>query len=133
VDANLTSAELHQFLAERLQVKIRLVLQDPDSDSTNTKKSSNQTDKQLSSFVILEGQKYRTECFESTTALLACLADTISDRSENFALLNSQNERKFGESDKQMQSLISAINQRNYQLFEAIISQQQNQNSSVND
>jgi hypothetical protein len=57
----------------------------------------------------------------STETLLKGLADSIENRTEHYVLIFTKNKHKFGESDKVIQSYISALNYKNYSLFQAIM------------
>lgn len=80
-----------------------------------------QIDKYVSSFSILEGQKYQKKRFTSSKAILADLGEEVDRRGPVLHLVNSWNNKRFGESDKQVQSLISTLNQQNLKLLQTII------------
>ena len=74
----------------------------------------------------MEGQKYKKERFSSSKELLANLTESLRYRGDHFKLVNSPNSHKYGESDKQVQAMISSLNRRNYKLLETMISYQRN-------
>lgn len=100
---------------ELLKIDMALVLQDHDAGTLN------QIDRHVSSFIIIEGQKYKKKRFYSSKELLAHLAEALQARGQRFKLVNSSNTQKYGDCDKQIQTLISGLNQRNYKLLETII------------
>lgn len=79
---------------ELLKIDMTLVLQDLETGSLN------QIDKHISSFIIIEGQKYKKKRFYSSKELLAHLAEALQARGQRFKLVNSSNTRKYGDSDK---------------------------------
>jgi len=95
---------------------VALVLKDGDDPS-----HLSQIEKQISSFSIVEGQKYQRSRFASSKAILAKLGEELDRRGPVFSLVNSWNNQRFGGSDKQIQSLISSLNQQNLRLLQTII------------
>ena len=95
---------------------VTLVLKDNDDPSYLS-----QIDKYVSSFSILEGQKCQKKRFTSSKAILANLGEELDRRGAVLHLVNSWNNKRFGESDKQIQSLISTLNQQNLKLLQTII------------